>query len=113
VLVSGTGPEPFSVAVDQTGERTVITVRGELDLATAPQLDEALMPPLAGGASVVLDLRGLEFMDSTGVRAIVAAHLSAEEHDGALTVCAIPDGPVARVLEISGLDAVLDVVADL
>jgi anti-anti-sigma factor len=49
-------------------------------------------------------------MDSTGVRVIVAAHLAAEEHGGALVVCAVPDGPVARVLEISGLDTVLDVV---
>jgi anti-anti-sigma factor len=101
------------VAVEKTGERTVITVGGELDLATAPQLEEALMPPLDGGASVALDLRPLEFMDSTGVRVIVAAHLSAQEHGGALTVCAIPDGPVARVLEISGLDTVLDVVSEL
>jgi anti-sigma B factor antagonist len=113
VSVSGNGPAPFSVAVDHTGERTVITVRGELDLATAPQLEEALLPPLDGGASVALDLRDLEFMDSTGVRVIVAAHLSSQEHHGALTVCAVPDGPVARVLEISGLDTVLDVVAEL
>jgi anti-anti-sigma factor len=113
VSVSANGPAPFSVAVDATGQRTVITVGGELDLATAPRLEEALMPPLGGGASVALDLRGLEFMDSTGVRVVVAAHLSAQEHGGALTVCTIPGGPVARVLEISGLDTVLDVVHDL
>ena len=62
------------------------------------------------GADVVLDLRALEFMDSTGVRVIVAAHHAAEEHRGTFAVAIVPDGPVARVLEISGLDAVLRIV---
>jgi anti-sigma B factor antagonist len=111
--VSGSGPAPFAVNVDRTDARTIVAVRGELDLATAPELEVALLPPLEGGASVALDLRALEFMDSTGVRVIVAAHLAAQEHAATLTVVVIPDGPVARVLEISGLDTVLDVVADL
>jgi anti-anti-sigma factor len=101
------------VTVEQTGDRTVVGARGELDLATAPQLEDELLPPLHAGGAVALDLRGLDFMDSTGVRVIVAAHLAAQEHDGAFTVCAVPDGPVARVLEISGLDAVLDLVDTL
>jgi anti-anti-sigma factor len=114
VSVSGTGPEPFSVTVaDDAGGRTVVAVRGELDLATAPQLEDALLPPLRAGATAALDLRGLEFMDSTGVRVIVAAHLAATESGGALQVCAIADGPIARVLEISGLDAVLDLVDEI
>jgi anti-anti-sigma factor len=112
--MSGTEPEPFAVAAQEVDARLVITVRGELDLATAPQLEETLLPPLRDGSSVLLDLRDLGFMDSTGVRVIVAAHLAAEEHGGhlALARCA-PDGPVGRVLEISGLDGVLDVTDDL
>jgi anti-anti-sigma factor len=108
--VSGSGPAPFSVSVEQTDARLLVSARGELDLATAPELEDALLPPLHGGADVVLDLRALEFMDSTGVRVIVAAHLAAQEHDGAFAVAVVPDGPVARVLEISGLDAVLRMV---
>ena len=111
--MSGSGPAPFSVGVDTTGERTVVAARGELDLATAPELEAALLPPLEAGTGVALDLRGLQFMDSTGVRVIVAAHLAAQEHAATLTVVVIPDGPVARVLEISGLDAVLDVATEL
>jgi hypothetical protein len=41
---------------------------------------------------------------------IVAAHLAGQEHGGGLAVAVVPDGPVARVLEISGLDAVLQIV---
>jgi anti-sigma B factor antagonist len=111
--VSGTRPEPFSVTVAQDGDRTVIAVRGELDLATAPELEAALLPGLREGGSSTLDLRALEFMDSTGVRVIVAAHLAAEESGGRLSVVrTLPDGPVGRVLEISGLDAVLHLVDD-
>jgi anti-sigma B factor antagonist len=102
------------VTVDQDNGRAVVAVRGELDLATAPQLEEALLPGLREGGSALLDLRGLEFMDSTGVRVIVAAHHAAQEHGGSLSlVRTAPDGPVARVLEISGLDAVLDLVDDV
>jgi anti-anti-sigma factor len=111
--VSGSGPAPFSVSVDRNGPRVIVAARGELDLATAPELEANVLPPLGAGEPVALDLRDLEFMDSTGVRVIVAAHLAAQEHATTLTVVVIPDGPVARVLEISGLDAVLDVATDL
>lgn len=109
--MSGIGPAPFSVSVNERNGHVVVAARGELDLATAPQLEQALLPPLKAGAHALLDLRDLDFMDSTGVRIIVAAHLAAEEHDGRLTLlrCA-PDGAVGRVLELSGLDDVLDVV---
>jgi anti-anti-sigma factor len=111
--MSGSEPEPFSVAVQEADARRVVAARGELDLATAPQLEAVVLPPLRDGGSVLLDLRGLSFMDSTGVRVIVAAQLAAEEHGGhfALVRCP-PEGPVGRVLEISGLDAVLDLVDD-
>jgi len=113
-VVSGTRPEPFSVAVVQEDGRSVVSVRGELDLATAPELEAALLPGLREGGSAVLDLRGLEFMDSTGVRVVVAAHLAAQEHGGRLAIVrTLPDGPVGRVLEISGHAEVLDIVDDV
>jgi anti-anti-sigma factor len=113
-VVSGNEPQPFSVAVRDAGGRLVVVARGELDLATAPELESVVMPPLNEGGSVVLDLRGLGFMDSTGVRVIVAAHLAAEESGGDFAIVRTPaDGPVGRVLEISGLDGVIDVVDDV
>jgi anti-anti-sigma factor len=109
--VSGSWPAPFSVSVDEQPDRIVIAVGGELDLATAPQLEETLLPCLRDGRHAVLDLRALDFMDSTGVRVIVAAHLAAQEHGGRFVlVRAAQDGAVGRVLEISGLDGVLELV---
>jgi anti-sigma B factor antagonist len=109
--VTGSRPAPFSIAVDEQPDRAVIAAAGELDLATAPQLEEALLPRLREGGRVVLDLTGLEFMDSTGVQVIIAAHQAGQEHDGGLAlVRTAPDGAVARVLEISGLDTMLHII---
>ena len=75
----------------RTGEVWVLP-QGELDIDTAEELEQSLSIALASEAErVVLDLRGLEFMDSTGLRVIVAA-------------CTGPDG--ARMQLLPGNDAV-------
>ena len=58
-------PTGFSISITDRDGRAVVVVRGELDLATAPELEEALIERLDAGQDVVLDLRELEFMDST------------------------------------------------
>ena len=58
----------------------MISVSGELDLASSPTLEEELERVAESGAEVVVvDLRGLEFMDSTGLSVLVRAHQRAEE----------------------------------
>jgi anti-sigma B factor antagonist len=75
----------------RTGEVWVIPV-GELDLDTAEELEQSLSIALASEAErVVVDLRGLEFMDSAGLRVIVAA-------------CTGPDGQ--RLQLVPGTEAV-------
>lgn len=109
--MSGHEPTPFSVQTDVRDARTVVVVRGELDLATASQVEDAVLPVVAGGGRVLLDLRPLEFMDSSGVRVLVAAHAAAEEHGGELSLVRPPvGGPIERLLAISGLDTVLHLV---
>jgi anti-anti-sigma factor len=102
------------VHVDDRDGRVVVEVRGELDLATASQLEDAVLPSVRDGRETIIDLRDLEFMDSTGVRVVVAAHLAAEEHGARLAlVRARPGTAVHRVLEISGLEGVLEIVDEL
>jgi stage II sporulation protein AA (anti-sigma F factor antagonist) len=61
-------------------EACVISVSGELDLASSPALEEELDRVVASGAKfVIVDLRDLEFMDSTGLSVLVKAHQRAEE----------------------------------
>ena len=71
----------FRVEVRNADATTVISVSGELDLASSPALEEELERVAQSDAQlVVVDLRGLEFMDSTGLSVLVRAHQRAEEH---------------------------------
>lgn len=102
----------FELGVETGDERVTFTPRGELDLATAPELEEKVLGAVReGGRSVVLDLRELTFMDSTGVRTIVAAHQLAEQSGNELKVVRPPrESAVSRVIEISGIDDALGLV---
>ena len=71
-------PTGFSISTSDRDGRAVVVIRGELDLATAPDLEAALPERLDAGQDVVVDLRELEFMDSTGLRVLVAAHARVE-----------------------------------
>ena len=93
------------------GERcTRITPAGELDIATTPALEQEIAKATAEpGAEIVLDLRELTFMDSTGLRTLAQCNARAEQDGFTL---AIWRGPrqIERVLEISGLGALLPLV---
>jgi anti-sigma B factor antagonist len=71
----------FRVEVRSADTATVISVSGELDLASSPALEEELERVAQSDAQlVVVDLRNLEFMDSTGLSVLVRAHQRAEEN---------------------------------
>lgn len=83
-----------------------ISVRGELDLSTAPELEGPLEEALESGeGSVLIDLSQCEFIDSTGIALIVRAwqRLESGENGRALVICSQND-QVRRVLEITGLE---------
>lgn len=105
-------PEPFAISTEQQDGRLVVRPVGELDLATAPELEAVVLPALREGRHVVVDLRGLEFMDSSGVRVLVEAHATAvDDAPGRFSV--VRPGPmsaVERVMEVSGVDAAFDIV---
>jgi anti-sigma B factor antagonist len=105
-------PAAFSVSdVDGDG-RVVVVPRGELDLATAPDLEAVLRARLDDGRRVVVDLRELAFMDSTGLRVLVAAH--ARAGDGRFAIVRPPAGsPVAKLLAIAGVEQQLEVLDEL
>jgi anti-sigma B factor antagonist len=70
----------FRVEVASKGEASVVSVIGELDLASSPALEEELARLAAGNAPlVIVDLSELEFMDSTGLSVLVRAHQRSEE----------------------------------
>ena len=89
-----------------------IVLTGELDIATAPKLeDEVRRLEGEGRKLIVIDLRGLEFMDSSGLRALLAADTRARER-GARVVIVRGDERIQRVLRITRLDERLEIVDD-
>jgi anti-anti-sigma factor len=67
-------PEQFRVEPRQESDRVVLSLTGELDMANAPLLQSAIEEPsLAETKTVVMDLQGLTFLDSTGLRIILSA----------------------------------------
>jgi anti-sigma B factor antagonist len=106
--------EPFAIDVEERGDRVVVVPRGELDMASAPELEQEVMPRVTAGGWVILDLRSLDFIDSSGLRVVVGAHRLADEHDGARFTCVRgPAGStVHRIVEIAGIDGVIEMVDD-
>jgi anti-sigma B factor antagonist len=102
---------PFSIDVARQGDRTVLTLSGELDLATVGELEDAVNGRLREGEELVIDLRSLQFMDSSGVRALVAGHAAAQEGGGSLVIVRAPHGSeVDRVIDVSGIATALGMV---
>ncbi|MEI2784865.1 MAG: STAS domain-containing protein [Candidatus Nanopelagicales bacterium] len=86
---------------------TVVAVTGELDVFTAPQLEVALQDQIGQGhADLVVDLSGVEFLDSTGLGVMVKALKWAREAGGGLRVVATQER-ITKVFTITGLDEVM------
>jgi len=94
----------FSTAVTREGETTVVNLTGELDIATVPELRAVAFAELDEPAcrSLVLDLRELTFLDSTGIGSWVEIRQRALAQNQQFSVRSVPPG-VRRVLEIGGL----------
>jgi len=83
----------------------VLLLVGEIDTYTAPELEESLA---ALPDSCTVDLSGVTFIDSSGLRVIVEAHSSRREGGGAVTLRS-PSPSVERLLQIAGIVGHLDV----
>jgi anti-sigma B factor antagonist len=88
----------------------IIAVIGEIDVATAPQLRERLHGVIAEGrATVVLDLLGVTFLDSTALGVLVGALKRCRELGGELHVV-VADARIKKIFEITGLNKVFPLV---
>src|SRR5919106_4721070 len=84
----------------------VIAVTGEVDLATAPELERAVKAVLEGGpANLVIELSDTTFMDSTGLRVLITADLEFKGADRRLAILVKP-GPISRLIDVSGMNDV-------
>ena len=103
-------PAPFEASAAQLEDGIrVLSVCGELDLSTAPGLEQPLEQAVAAGdASILIDLSECEFIDSTGIALIVRAWQRLDENadgndGGRRVVLSSSNEQVRRVLEVTGL----------
>jgi len=105
---SGLDPLEVEVASDGQGdehhETVILTLRGELDPHTAPRLHDEINRVTGDGSvhTLVLDVAGLRFIDSSGLRVIIGAHKAMTARSGRL-VLRDPTDTTRRLLDITGL----------
>ena len=102
----------FDVSVERAGRTAIVRLAGELDLATAPELTDVLHGLEPGCKRIILDLTGLDFIDSTGLRLAVMEHDRASA-DGFEFVITGATGAVLKVLRLTGLDVSLPLAPDV
>lgn len=121
IVDNGLSPESGAGGVSQAGAvrwsvgrrpdaATVVSLSGELDMASADDVLSAITAPLHAGEDVIVDLAALVFIDSSGLRAFVAAHKLAGNADRSLRFRHVGHN-VLRAIQITDLDRVFTIEA--
>ena len=96
-----------------TGDWTILTIAGELDVVGAPELRQLVLREVAAGHHhLVLDLTGVDYIDSFGLGVLIGALKRVRLLDGELRLV-VPGSRVRRVLEVCDLDRVFVLYPDL
>jgi anti-sigma B factor antagonist len=101
----------FSTSLERRESAAIVTMQGDLDIATEAHATADLAHAMDGCDVLIVDLRELDFLDSTGVRVLLAADLRAREQGLRFGVVR-GDGIVARLLDVTRIDKRFPVVDD-
>lgn len=93
------GPK-YQIQADSTAGARMVTATGEIDMASSAELEEALVAE--PDEVVIADLTDVGFIDSSGLRSLLAARDKLEDAGGRL-VLVFGDGPVERIIDLTGL----------
>ena len=105
--------QEFDITERADAAPPVIAVSGEIDVATAPQLRECLQRVIAQGEpTIVLDLLGVTFLDSTALGVLVGALKRCREAGGDLHIV-VADPRIMKIFEITGLTNVFTIADSL
>jgi len=90
---------------------SVLTLRGEIDVYTAPRLRQAIIDLVDGGATrVVVDMEKVDFLDSTGLGVLVGGLKRVKLKEGSLSIVATQD-KILKIFDITGLNKIFDIHA--
>ena len=102
----------IDIKAENDGDALIFRLRGSLDIATSPSVRAALNEAADEGKhNIVVDLTELQFIDSTGLSALIAGRRRAVEHGGRVALVA-REGAILRLLNITGLIRVFSVYSD-
>jgi stage II sporulation protein AA (anti-sigma F factor antagonist) len=104
-------PVSLTVSTDLVDGLAVVTVAGDVDLASADRLGDELETALHKAQTLVVDVGGVTFIDSTGLNVLVQAHRTAQEGGGDLRIRR-PSKMLTRLLEITRLETLFVVDED-
>ena len=96
----------LSLSTRTEGDRTVVTVGGEIDVYTAPKLREQLIDLVSSGNyHLVVDMENVDFLDSTGLGVLVGGLKRVRAHDGSLRLVCTQER-ILKIFRITGLTKV-------
>lgn len=96
----------LGIDVREVGSHAVVDVKGEIDVYTAPKLREKLIELVSEGSyNVIVNLEGVDFLDSTGLGVLVGALKRVKAHDGSLSLICSQD-KILKIFKITGLTKV-------
>lgn len=102
----------LGIRTDQDGSAATVTLNGEVDVYTSPALKEQLVAIIEGGCdNIVVDLRDVGFIDSSGLGVLVSALRRARERGGAVRIVCTRDS-ILKIFRITGLDKVFPIFSD-
>jgi len=102
--------EPLDIRLEERGDTAVVLISGACDVSRHEHLRERLLEAEAGGARrIVVDLTALRFIDSIGLRLVIAAWNRARQEGHRFSVALATSGQVQRVFALTGVDQIVPV----
>src|SRR5207302_8665900 len=107
------GPMSLDQETSKQGETNVVSLRGEIDVYTAPRLRQALIDLVEGGAKdIVVDMDRVDFLDSTGLGVLVGGLKRVKSNEGEMKLVVTQDR-IMKIFDITGLAKVFPVFGSL
>ncbi len=104
--------ETFAVTEESVGRSIVVTLSGEIDVAAAPTVRERLEQAASGDGTLIVDLTGVSFIDSTALGVLIGIHKQRVGADAGMRLV-VSEPRILKVFEITGLTDLFDIVPSL